>query len=703
VQLRLNQLFDPSSVAIIGASEQNFYAANLVSRLTASGYTGALHMVNPSRPVAFGRACYTSIGDLPSPPDLALVAINAKSVVPVLKECSDAGVQAAIVVATGFEGEKGHLTNLAAELNQFLAESSLLVCGPGSLGIVNVRAGFDGFAGHRGAPMAAGPIALASQSGALVHSFIDAAHIRGIGFSHLVSSGVEANVDITDYLDYYLGNDDVGVICAFIEGLRSPERFIEVAERAASLRKPLLVLKLGKSEPAARSAIAHTGVLTGSDTFYETLFKQYGVIRGSTPEELLDRAMMFASAPRRYWPKSNRVGVVSVSGGLAGALCDVANTNDLEIPPISADSETLEGLERELKENALVAQNPLDLSGQMKREDPEKWWAAVDLFARDAAFDLIVLVDILPHNVDAVGHAASIRRKARKPVVFLNAIPSRPVLDPEAQLAAQRLQVSTFAGLEQFVRAVEAASVFSTAIRRLQDRQEHDKPDQSPRPQFSTNLIPEYEARRLLAPFGIRGPSEAFANRENVGLTATRIGFPVAVKVVSPTVAHRSELGLIAGPIWTASEAADAAEALTVRASSREAEVHEPRLLVQHWVQEGLELIVGATCLLGPRPLIMASAGGTHVELETATATRIAPITRQDAAEMLAELRVYPLFAGYRGSSPLDRDAAIDGLVSVSTFAMAAANWLGEVELNPLKILPNSDGALAIDALIAFR
>jgi acetyltransferase len=451
----LDPLLRPGSVAIVGASERNYYAGNAWRRLRASGFAGPVRLVNPHRTEVFGQPCAPRLADLPEVPDLAFITLSRSVVVDVLAECAALGVRAAVVVANGFrESALPDGAELQDRLVRAARRGGIALCGPSCLGVANLPAGVDLLAGGgAGGGLAAGPIAFVTQSGGGALAFEAGLAARHLGASIVVSSGNEACLDSLDYLEYCLRDDRTAAVCAFIEGIRRPERVAEVGALARALGKPLVVTKVGRSRAAARAALSHTGAVTGSDLFNRTLLTQHGFVCVDTIEEMLDTVSYLASAPRRSWPRPRTLGIVSASGGATTILSDLAERHGLQVPQLSP--ERLRRLAGMLPEH-LHPGNPLDISGTVQRRLPQVWSGALDCVAADPGIDALVVVSgaIRDEERDLLETLAGLPARYGKPVVLASVSPLLEILSGPAVRRLHAAEVGYAKGLEAAVRAL---------------------------------------------------------------------------------------------------------------------------------------------------------------------------------------------------------------------------------------------------------
>ena len=693
----LPQLFNPGSIAIVGASERNPYARSALQRLEACGFAGRVQLVNPRTPEVFGRKAWQRASELPEPIDMAFICVPAPMALDALQDCAARGAKAAVVISSGF-AESHETGGMAMQegLRDFLERNPMAVCGPACLGVLSMHDRFQAFGGRPGVEIHAGGIALVSQSGANVHTFIGAALARNLGFGYMASSGNEVGLELSDYLDFFLEDPRTQVVCAYAESIRTPHRFLKAVERARTLGKPIVMIKIGRSESSTRAALAHTGAMTGPDEFFRALFREHGVIRADSIEEALDRATIFASSPPRWWLRGKRVGLVSISGGFAAALSDLSASSGFEVPEFG--EETVRTLGSVLPAN-VNPQNPIDISTQVQRDRPEAWAQTFQSVAAESVVDTVLAAEAIAVPLERAQALLDLRESAGKPVLLATTSPHIDVFDRDLRALCREQGLPLLAGVEGVRRAIESCLAFTGLVPSNQ-RANAPSPLLIPRP--AQDVLHEVEARAMFSAYGVPAPRAGIARTPEEAEALTReFGGSTAIKIVSSKISHRSDSGLVAlrvapreaGAMWTA---------LMERATGLPTIVaSDCSVLVQEMVTGVAELVIGATARPGYPPLITVGFGGVWVELLQDVATRLGPVDAEGAHRMLRELRLYPVLEGYRGAPRADIAAAAQAIAAFSDFAMASAAWLAEAEANPLIVCAQDHGAYAVDALIA--
>ena len=710
----IRTVLTPRSIAVVGASDDTAYGGRFVRNLVTGGYRGTIYPVNPKYREVQGLPCFPSLHQIPGPIDVAAIIVPVGASMEVMQACAARGVRAAIMITAGFaeRGEEGQRRQ--AELGEFARAHDVRLLGPNCLGVANVPEGIlaNAMANPTRAPLVPGDIALLSQSGALgLGVLFPRAQERGIGLNCVVTTGNEADLGITDFLEYFLDDPGTRVMACFIEGLRDGRRFLEVARRASERGKPVVVLKLGRTAQGARSAISHTGSLTGDDAVCEAAFRQAGATRVLDLDELFETASLFARAPL---PAGDGVGAMSSSGGLSGLIADLAGHLGVRLPELGR--ETRRGLEEILGPFGAVG-NPADITGHLARDTFAKILA---LFLNDPALDLVVVGAGMGAIGERSAHIATTMLAAvetsRKPIVALwpGAGIGVPTEEPQGyrMLEASR-RVPVFYQPATCLRAVKAFQEYRRWRARTLGQGDRSAEEVWGRPKraglaearrrlaAASGPLTEVEALALLGACGLatvegRG---ATSPDEAVG-AAEAVGYPVAVKVSAGGLAHKTEAGGVRLNLGTAEEVRRAYDEVLGAAKARAPEASIRGVLVQRMVRDGIEAIVGVSRDPTFGPTVMVGLGGVLTEAIRDVAHGIAPITRAEAEAMIGRLRGSRLLVGFRGGPPRDSPALARAIVMLSHLALELEDVLAEIDLNPLMVLEAGQGAVAVDAVI---
>ncbi len=682
----LHPILNPRSIAVVGASND---PAKLTGRpiafLQAQGYDGSIYPVNPRSDAVAGLKSYASIADLPEAPDLGLILLGANRVVDAVRDLSERGCKAAVVLASGFgeAGEEGR----ALQLELRAAAGEMRILGPNTIGLVNLtdRIPLTASGAMEMSDFPVGRIALLSQSGGILGSLLSRAVARGIGFSKLVATGNEVDLEIADFLDALADDPDTTVCALYLETIRDIDRFRRAAERAIAAGKSIVAYKVGRSESGARSAVSHTGALAGAFEVYEALFRQLGIIQAQTFNELLDLPAALAQGRRMA---GKRVAIVTSTGGAATVVADNVGLMGLDMP--APDAETAQALlALDLKE-ASLDRNPIDVTLAGLR--PDLFRAILKILAESPSYDAIAVV----------AGSSSIAQPdlVAAPVLDSLGLTEKPVLvyvSPDAPNIVSHLNrraIPAFATPESCAAALAALSPRS----RLQsgvipDLPEVDCSDLSP------GALNEAEAKALFARFGVPVTREVVAQTPEAAAGVAR-GFsaPVVVKILSSEILHKSEVGGVALNIRPEVVGETCRAMLDRVRASTSARVDG--FLVQEMVQGAVEMILGFNRDPQLGAYVLLGAGGVTTELYKDVAIRLLPLTRDSARSMIDELTCGALLKGFRGRPLADVEALVDAILAFAGMVRVLGDQLLEAEINPVFVLPQGQGVRAGDSLV---
>ena len=686
----LEPLLDPASIAVVGASPDSWYSSRLMNNLLDYGFDGPVYPVNPGRAEAWGRTCYDGIEDVPEVVDLVVVSVPREVAVDVVRTAADRGIPAALVITAGFAEADDRGRELQTELAEIAADTGIRVAGPNCIGLANMRSGtvLTSTCSRQPTP---GNIALVSQSGALAFTtFYERATDEDIHFSHIVSTGNEADLGLADYVEYFAADPAVDVICTYIEGVDDPRRFVRVAAEAVRAGTPVLTVKVGRSATAEAATLSHTGSLTGDDEVWDAALESAGVERVSDIPDLISSA----SAVSAYEPPaSDRVCVLSTSGGLASLLADFASMHDLALPALAPETEqALIDMEGLLTFGELP--NPVDIRGYGAEILPE----IADVVFADDNFDAYLLAIGLSGVDDRAARVAAdietIFQRADAPVFVLWTGRKEPGDLPDPQpFERLREHVPLFYDPERCVEALatlaaarekpEAVTVPSTRPEQLEDGSYR-----------AHTVLTWTEATGLLGAAGISPvESTVVTDPESAAEAAAAIGFPVVMKVDSRDVPHRKEVGGLVLDIATPDAAASAYATITDQVATTVHGASINGVVVQPTIEAGVEVLLGTRHDPGFGPVVTVGSGGTLVEQFDDRSMRLAPIDRAQAEAMLAETSLATRL------TEAERSAVIDLLVRVSD--LVTSHPIDELDLNPV-IVSEGDCAI-VDALIRTR
>ena len=711
---RLREFFAPRSIALVGASDNSGWARFIVASCATAGFGGPLTAVHPRATSAFGLPVVPSLRDLPEPADLAFILAPLEAVEGVLDDMGAAGIPNAVVLASGYRevGEAGRALEDAL-LHRAIA-NGVTVLGPNCLGFVNTHRRSAPYALALPPPLIAGPVGVALQSGALASVVLAFAKAHAIGLSVLTSMGNEAMMKTADVLDYLVEDEATRVICLFLEEIGDPARFAHVAEKADRAGKPIVALKVGSSPAGQQAALAHTGSVAGDDAVVDAVLRQLNVIRVSSLEELLTTG---AALGYNRWPGGRRMGVLTLSGGSCDIIADAASAQGVAIPDFSAETEAAIGA---LLPPFASARNPLDVTGfgvlanLSGRKGPlTAVDHALDIAVRDSNLDFVLFSGVtLPEARPPDEDAARVletrvewlaERMGSAPIPVIGVGSTCVNVSDYGRGLLTRHGINFLGGLDLGMRAL------GHALRWLENRgRVRAAPDRSAvLPPASSRAWPtgtwsEVEARRLLAdarvpvvPGGLAGSADEAAE------IAGKVGLPVALKVCSAQITHKSDIGGVVLGLGSGAEVRAGYE--KVRAAGMAVPAASiDGVLVTAMRTGGAELLAGVTVDPAFGPVLAVGLGGIWVEVLNDTSLRLLPVDAAEVRRMLGELRGLPLLQGARGAAPADLDAvaeAIAGLGEVALTLNGALNGaLRALEVNPLWV--NGDQVEALDVLV---
>lgn len=704
----LSPLLSPKTIAVIGASEKFGAGSLVIENLRTLGFEGAIFPVNPGYTEVLGMPCYPSIADIPTRIDIDSVAVvlGSGQILPMIEQAARREIRGAWAFASGFAETGNAGTALQDELKKLCEENKIRFCGPNCVGYVNLHDKVGTFSAPISPTLRKGDIGVVAQSGSVVLALANSS--REIGFSTIVSSGNEAVLDTVDYMEHFLDDPRTHVITLFLEGIRRVEAFKECCIRAAAIGKPVIVVKVGRSELSRKTVVSHTGALAGSDEIHDAFFKKYGVIRVDDLDQLLETAALFSSCRDRL-PAGKRIGMVTVSGGEIGLIGDLSQKLSFEFPPLSADA--AEKLKQLLPAYTTVA-NPLDAwgSGDLKHTYP----ACLEILAREDTIDLIAVSQDSPPGMSDkqvtqysdVARAAVECARGEKPVVAFSHVSGG--LDKTIKDILDEGGVPFLQGTRESLGAID--SLFTYAEFRRQQKQE--RPGDGITPDNLESLKEMYrkkegvlsyvDSRVLIGAYGIRVPEGAILHSTDEAVAAAlEIGYPVVMKGQSQQIPHKTEAGLVHLNICD-----ETALRKTYVTIERNIEAFDPGaqlegILVQKMVPSGgVETIIGVSADHAFGPTVVVGMGGIFVELFKDSALLLPPVSRDEARMVLAGLKGRRLLKGFRGNPRTDVDELIAAIVQIAQLSEDFYGLITSLDINPLIVLPEGQGVVAADILI---
>lgn len=694
----LDPILKPRSIAVIGASRSsNTIGFQILDNLLRYGFTGSVYPVNPHAAAVHSIRAYPGVGAIPETVDLAVIVVPKQHVLGIAEECGRAGVRGMVVISAGFREVGGDGVERERELVEVVSRYGMRMVGPNCMGVLNCDPAIAMNATFAPTMPPAGGAAFVSQSGALGVSVLDYAKEYGIGISQFVSMGNKPDVSGNDLLLQWEHDPAVELILMYVENFGNPRRFLEIARRITR-RKPIIVVKSGRSRVGARAAASHTGALAASDAAVDAMLAQAGVLRAGSIEELFDMAMALGT---QSLPRSRRVAVLTNSGGPGILAADALETHGLDVVELEAG--TVERLQPLFPTEASI-RNPLDMIASATAAN---YHTALDALLRDANVDSAVAIFVPPLGVRQADVAESI-------VTVAAAHPAKPVLAvlmgreglPQGKAELHRAGIPAYIFPESAARALSALS---------RQREWSVRPvDQSPPPLVldaarierclaaarsrGDGRLSETEVLDVLDACGIAtAPARLAASGAAAAEIADALGFPVAMKIVSPQILHKTDVGGVRLGIGDAAGAREAYDEIVERVRETAPDASIAGVLVQHMVRGGRETIVGVSRDPSFGPLVMFGLGGIFVEALRDVVFRIAPITRTDAADMVRGVRARAVLDGVRGDPPVSFGALEDVLLRIARLAMDFPA-IRELDINPLLAFP--DGAVAVDGRI---
>ena len=701
----LATFFNPASLAFVGATEDiSKFGGRVMRAVLEFGYKGRVYPVNPRYATLLGQPCYPSVSALPEAPDHVGIVIAAHRVLDTLKQCADRGARFATIFTSNFS-ETGEASGRALqdEIVAFARANGIRLLGPNCNGFINFvdAFAFASTAAIKGPRKPAGDVGLVCHSGGLGQmNIMWRAQEAGLGITYEVSCGNEADLDAMDFMRFMIDDERTRVIMVAVETIRDGRKFAEVARHAADREKPIVMLKFGRTDAGRRAAASHTGALTGADEVHDAAFRQYGVLRVTDCNELYEVAKLLR---RRKWPRGNRAAALSGSGGHSVLMADLGAANGIDWVPYQ--DQTVNGL-RELMPDFAGVSNPTDLTSALTGSK-HLFEDALNVVALDEGVDVLIPVLVAP-TVPAIETVVKLSDNTDKAVAVLwtGYCPNDPLV-VASTLVARGLPV--YRDALTCLKAVRAAMTYGEFLR-AHKRAASEPPvrpagiDVAQAKELiaaGTGNMTERASKEVLAAYGLHITQERLAtNTQNAANSARDIGKPVALKIESPDIPHKTEANAIRLNVTGDAEVARAFDEVMAAARRYQPEARLDGVLVQEMAPGGVEVMLGVASDPTFGVVVVAALGGIHVEVLRDIAYRIPPLTAADALAMLRELRAYPIFGGVRGARPRDLDALCDTIVRLSWLAHDHADTVAEIDINPLTVLEPGAGVRVVDALI---
>jgi len=687
----LDCFFAPRSIAVVGAADDpSKLRGKLLKIALDSGFDGPVHPVHPKGGTIQGHQAYASLADIPGGADLVLIATPGATVPGVVREAVAAGARGAVILSSGVD---------MAELKDAIGDSGLRYMGPNCEGYIALEGPAASFAAMAEKALAEGKpprrpgrrVSIVSQSGGLGFALFGRGRHENIDFHAVITTGNEGDLECLDFVDYLLDEGETGVVVMFIEGLKTPSRFAEVAAKAADKGVPIVIMKVGRSEAGQRAAVSHTAHLTGADTAYDAMFARYGVIRVFDQEQMLASAAALARYP--HVPVHN-VGVISTSGGAGAWAADLCGAEGLDVPVLSAALQ--QDLSQWIPEFGSTA-NPVDVTANAVEAGGAPLVHVLERLQHSPEVDGFI-VNIGLHAPGRIAKLAELLgpvfRGATKPILFTSHIMPEP--GNLAELA--RLGGQGFASYTACAAALKAIGGYAEFLADWRKRPASAAPTAPQLPDLAPGVLDEAATTALVKAYGIPVPPTALAGTAGEAASAAEeMGFPVVLKIQSPDIAHKTE----AGGVRLGVQAGEVEEAFATIMANARAYAPDARIegiLIQKMMPKGHEIVIGVNRDPDFGPLVMLGAGGIYLEVLKDVVFAPPPISPDDALRMIRSLKTGPILEGVRGQGPADLDALAQLISRVAELARSEPA-IDQLDFNPVFVYPAGEGVVAVDAL----
>ncbi|AEC20818.1 putative Acetyl-CoA synthetase [Pusillimonas sp. T7-7] len=689
---RLESLLNPQSISFIGASARADRIGGMpIELLTRYGYNGDIYPVNPKYQEVFGLKCYPDIESLPKAPDLAVLAIGAKDVTPMLERCHAKGVKAAIVYAAGFAEEGPIGRALQDQLEAFAEKSGMVVAGPNLMGLANLNTqAHTAFASvFNTAPMQESPgnVSMLTQSGNVCAALYALVRKLGLPVSHFINTGNEACVEFSEYLNFLANDPQTEVVLGYIEQLRDGPGFIQACQTLQQNDKLLIALKAGTTDKGAVAVQSHTSALAGDKRVYRSVFEKLNVIEA---HDFAQMALLAQLAQLRNRTAGRRVAVITMSGALGAILADRFIESGLDLPDLPLDVQAV--LRKGIPDYGMVG-NPVDVTGNVVN-DPDFVQEVLRALAKTDALDAVVIYApgyMLDRMADSIAAVAS-----EYPRFFA-------AIDTGRATCRDSLRLAGIAVFDDLGLAVSTLAPFLL----WQERRKTQTPiaalDILPTSDFvlQKDCINEAQALQYLSSFGVPCKEDLIAaTQQEAQVHAATLAYPVVLKILSADIAHKTEVGGVALDIKDDAQLAERYQAMMASVREKAPNARINGVLVQKMEGQGVELIVGARRDPVFGPMLTVGLGGVLTEIYQDTSHSLLPVSEQDANKLLRKLMAFPLLDGYRNAPKADVAAACKAIAALGNAMAAAPESVKEIEINPLLVRQEGQGAVALDALI---
>lgn len=698
--MNLNKLLKPTSVAVIGASEKEGFGGdvcrNILSYVEDRSH---VYFIHPKRDSVFGVPCYKSISDVPENVDLMVICTSQKIVIPLLQEGAKKGVGGAVVFASGY-GEVGTAEGKQneAELIAAAKELDIAVMGPNCAGFVNYIDNVQAFAFISAKRDRKGSVGVVSQSGQLCLSMMDD---PGMRFSYNISAGNGKIVQMEDYMDFLVDDEDTKVVSIYIEGVKNADKFAAVLKKAAEKRKPVVILKAGRSAKGGAIAASHTGSLSGSDASFDAVLKKFGAIRVDDLEELIAMSLMLSTMKRM--PEKATFASMNLSGGETGICADVGSLNGIEYPDFT--EETLKKLKEQLPSYA-SPNNPLDMTASLSY-DADLYAGALRTVMDDPNIGMVLIgytllleiadpcIHYMYKGIEKVVQEKGGNCKPIAMIPFAENTRNPEYQEKLFQIGVPVLPPPVYAF--KLLRHLADFIAYEPETKTLELSVGHPKSEE-------TQALSEHESKQELKVYGVPVPDEVIVtSKEEAAQFAKNHPDPLVMKVESADILHKSDVGGVKLNVCGPEAAEKAYEEIMESVTAKRPDAHINGILTVPMLDAGVEIIIGVNNDPQFGPMIMVGMGGVFVEVFKDVALYPAPLKEEEALEMLKSLKSFKLLNGYRGTEKCDIKALCQTIVAISNYAQANKDVLKELDINPLFVYPEGKGVGVADALIVKR
>lgn len=691
----LSSFFQPSSVAVIGASSNPDKLGHAVVRnLIQGGFKGKIYPINPAASEILGLPAFASVTQISDPIDLAVIVIPYPAVPDALRQCGMKGIPSAVIISAGFREAGKEGLEREEELVAVARQYNIRIIGPNCLGIINTQAPLN--ASFAAGMPPAGPMTFISQSGALGTAVLDIAMGGKLGLAKFISLGNKADISEIDLLQYLKDDPDTKVILIYSEGLPNGQEFIRISSQVSKI-KPIIAIKSGITQSGSRAVASHTGSLAGSEQAYKAAFEQAGIIRADSMQSLFDMALAVAYQPPLL---GNAIAIITNAGGPGILATDALERSGLSIARLQ--NSTIQKLENVLPDAASAA-NPVDVLGDALAD---RYRVALETVITDENVNglLVILTPQAMTQIEQTAHEIGrVSQLSSKPI--LACFMGESKVQEGIEILA-RYHVPNY----QFPERAAIAFAAMAKAREILNRQPAPLPsplhlDIQPVRQLFRNIInenrsavSEIEAQQIAQTYGIKTPLSQLASSPQEAVEiARKIGFPVVLKIASPDILHKTDIGGVKIDLQTPEQVIDAFDLITYRAQRYLPEARLWGCLVQGMAPSGgTEILIGMSRDPQFGPLLTFGLGGIFVEVIKDVSFRIAPISVQDAEHMISEIHTHAILDGLRGKPPLDKESIIDVLMRVNQLVLDFPE-IAELDINPLMVYPRGQGALALD------